>query len=136
MQVIDRITIQVIEHQNNILQARFLNSIVLNIFFRGTVCRHQDITLYTYLKLDASNPCLYGFKRESEKNLFSALLLVAGLGFKTAFLIMEQKQEEIIEAVLNGDEIFFEKIRGVGPSLISKMLSEKKFIKAMQSLTE
>lgn len=72
------------------------------------------IYLYQYVKEDIM--LLYGFKTIEEKEMFLKLILVKGIGCKTAIGILATGDlERIISAIETNDVNYLKKIPGIGP---------------------
>lgn len=101
------------------------------------------IEVYTYLQAREDNLTLFGFEDKEQYKLFQMLLLVDGIGPKSAFSIVAyQTTQKILNAVNQNDVDFFCGIPGVGKKTAQKILLElasqlkKKFELPQQSLTQ
>ncbi len=83
--------------------------------------------LYTYLVVREDAQLLYGFATESEKELFTHLISVSGIGPNTARMILSSfPPEEIVQAILQEDEATIKSIKGVGPKSAKRLILELK----------
>jgi len=70
---------------------------------------------------------LYGFETSKEKNLFELIISVSGIGPRTAMAVLSKfRQDDIINAVRNGDVDFFTGIKRLGRKNASKLIIELK----------
>jgi len=77
----------------------------------------NQITLFTYLYIREDELSLYGFRNEEEKELFSTLLSVSGIGPKLALAILSKLSgSEFKRAVILGDTAMLVNIPGGGKS--------------------
>jgi Holliday junction DNA helicase RuvA len=102
---------------------------------------HVFISLNTYTKIQHLERCklhiyyhvtesahtLYGFADELEKELFTQLISVSGIGPSTARMALSYKSpEEIQKAIAMGDERTIQSIKGIGPKSAKRMILELK----------
>ena len=79
------------------------------------------IYLYQYVKEDIM--LLYGFKTIEEKEMFLKLILVKGIGCKTAIGILATGDlERIISAIETNDVNYLKKIPGIGPKAAKQII--------------
>ncbi|MBS5587719.1 MAG: Holliday junction branch migration protein RuvA [[Clostridium] spiroforme] len=79
------------------------------------------IYLYQYVKEDVI--LLYGFKTIEEKEMFLKLILVKGIGCKTAIGILATGDlERIISAIETNDVNYLKKIPGIGPKAAKQII--------------
>jgi Holliday junction DNA helicase RuvA len=83
--------------------------------------------LFTYLHLTENNQTLYGFFEQSEKELFSQLISVSGVGAATARMMLSgMKPEEIIKAIVQSNARLLESIKGIGRKTAERLVLELK----------
>lgn len=89
-------------------------------------CQKGDkIEVYTYLQVKQDDLVLFGFENKEEFQLFEMLLLVDGVGPKSAFnIICFSPTEKIIQAVKENDFGFFYSIPGIGKKTAQKIILE------------
>lgn len=77
---------------------------------------NSTVQLYTYLHWSADHgPSLYGFERESEKNLFLLIIDTPGIGPKLGISILEQTNtDELITMIAQENSPALNKIKGLG----------------------
>lgn len=85
----------------------------------------EEIFIYTHTVLREDSLQLYGFLTEDEKEIFSALLNVNGIGPKTGLNILSYLQPgEFIKAIEEEDLKRLTKIPGLGKKTAQRLLLE------------
>lgn len=96
----------------------------------NTYSRVQDkdsCKLYTYLHIKEDAHTLYGFAEEAEKELFSHLISVSGIGPALGRMILSSyTPEEIRKAIIQEDEFLIKSIKGIGPKSAKRIILELK----------
>jgi len=83
--------------------------------------------LYTYLHITENNQTLYGFFETSEKELFTQLISVSGVGAATARMMLSgMKPEEIVRAIVQSNARLLESIKGIGRKTGERLVLELK----------
>lgn len=83
--------------------------------------------LYTYLHITENGHTLYGFSQPSEKELFTQLIGVSGVGAATARMMLSgMKPEEIVKAIVQGNARLLESIKGIGKKTAERLVLELK----------
>jgi Holliday junction DNA helicase RuvA len=83
--------------------------------------------LYTYLHITENNQTLYGFSDVSEKELFTQLISVSGVGAATARMMLSgMKPDEIIKAIVQSNARLLESIKGIGRKTAERLCLELK----------
>ena len=78
-----------------------------------------------YIHINENDRDCYGFNDFKEKDLFTKLLTVRGIGPKTAFnIIGSAGKDSIIEAIANKDIDYLKKINGLGIKNASEIVLE------------
>ncbi len=86
---------------------------------------HQQITLLTHLMIREEAMLLYGFLRESERELFRTLIKVNGVGAKMALNILSAMELEIfVHCIQSGDIQRLIKIPNVGKKTAERLIVE------------
>lgn len=76
---------------------------------------NENVHLFIFDKINEETISYYGFKNEEEKITFSRLLLVQGIGPKTALLILKKCDYSIlIRLIKSSSQKELEKISGIG----------------------
>ena len=83
--------------------------------------------LFTYLHITENNQTLYGFFETSEKELFTQLISVSGVGAATARMMLSgMKPEEIVRAIVQSNARLLESIKGIGRKTGERLVLELK----------
>ena len=95
--------------------------------FASKLVNKNLITLVTYLNVREDALDLYGFKNESERNLFLMLISISGIGPKLAVSILSGVElEELKSKILSGDIKSLTSIPGVGAKTAKRIIIELK----------
>lgn len=87
----------------------------------------KEGTLHTYFHVTENAQSLFGFSELSERELFVQLISISGVGPSTAILALSSSQpEELIRAIVQSDEAFIKKIKGIGPKTAQRIILELK----------
>lgn len=82
-----------------------------------------EFFIYTHVREDALD--LYGFATSEEKEVFLTLLLVNGVGPKSALGILSAIQPKLlVEAILQGDQAHLTQIPGIGKKTAERIVLE------------
>ena len=83
--------------------------------------------LFTYLHITENAQTLYGFSDTSEKELFTQLISVSGVGAATARMMLSgMKPDEIIKAIVQSNAKLLESIKGIGRKTAERLVLELK----------
>lgn len=102
----------------------FIN-ISLNAYekFQG----QDELFIYTHLSISENNQQLFGFYSEEEKELFTRLISVNGVGPRVALNVLSGKTvTEICSAIVNQDILLLKKINGIGSKTAERIVLELK----------
>jgi len=95
--------------------------------FASKLVNEDLITLVTYLNVREDALDLYGFKNDSERNLFLMLISISGIGPKLAASILSGVElEELKSNILSGDIKSLTSIPGVGAKTAKRIIIELK----------
>ena len=95
--------------------------------FASKLVNEDLITLVTYLNVREDALDLYGFKNESERNLFLMFISISGIGPKLAISILSGVEiEELKSNILSGDIKSLTSIPGVGAKTAKRIIIELK----------
>lgn len=84
-------------------------------------------TIYTYLYVREDAFSLFGFSSKQEKEVFLKLITVSGVGAKSALGILSGiSPENLITAIMIGDDKLISKIKGVGKKTAERIIVELK----------
>ncbi|MEJ7677335.1 MAG: Holliday junction branch migration protein RuvA [Segetibacter sp.] len=93
----------------------------------SAISNKENGQLYTYLHITENNQTLYGFFEMSEKELFTQLISVSGVGAATARMMLSgMKPEEIIKAIVQSNARLLESIKGIGRKTGERLVLELK----------
>jgi Holliday junction DNA helicase RuvA len=85
--------------------------------------QRAEVYIYTHVREDALD--LYGFLSASEKNFYTTLLSVSGVGPKMALgLLTHTDESNLIEMILSDDKAGLTAISGVGKKTAERMILE------------
>ena len=83
--------------------------------------------LHTYLHVREDAQILYGFYETSEKEIFTTLISVNGVGSATALMILSTlSTEEIKSAIVNNDVATIQSVKGIGAKGAQRIILELK----------
>lgn len=95
----------------------------------------EEGTLHTALLIREDAHLLYGFFDKTEKDLFLNLVSVSGIGATTARMMLSYlKPEDLARAIVTGDLLTLESIKGVGKKTAERIVLELKDKLAKQPL--
>ena len=95
--------------------------------FASKLVNEDLITLVTYLNVREDALDLYGFKNDSERNLFLMLIAISGIGPKLAVSILSGAELEKLKSnILSGDIKSLTSIPGVGAKTAKRIIIELK----------
>ena len=95
--------------------------------FASKLVNEDLITLVTYLNVREDALDLYGFKNDSERNLFLMLISISGIGPKLAVSILSGVELDKLKLnILSGDIKSLTSIPGVGAKTAKRIIIELK----------
>ena len=128
--MIDQISGKIISiNDNHVVLAVGGLGIKVNISanFASKLVNEDLITLVTYLNVREDALDLYGFKNDSERNLFLMLISISGIGPKLAVSILSGVElDELKLNILSGDIKSLTSIPGVGAKTAKRIIIELK----------
>jgi Holliday junction DNA helicase RuvA len=87
----------------------------------------DEVKLLTHMVVREDVQALYGFLQPAERQLFSMLLSVAGVGPRIALAVLSSgKVEELRSAIGRGDSAIFTAISGIGKKTAERIILELK----------
>ena len=87
----------------------------------------EDILLLTYLHIKEDSHTLFGFNKESEKNMFLMLLSINGVGPSTALMIQSSlSASELRQAILTENVNTIKSVKGIGAKTAQRLILELK----------
>ena len=128
--MIDQISGKIISINNNhvvLAVGGFGIRVNISAAFSSRLVIEDLITLVTYLNVREDALDLYGFKNESERNLFLMLISISGIGPKLAISILSGVEfDELKSNILSGDIKSLTSIPGVGAKTAKRIIIELK----------
>jgi Holliday junction DNA helicase RuvA len=108
-----------------------VNGVGYKVIVPGTVLSKltlgQKIKIYTYTYVREDELSLFGFLEPEDLTLFENLITVSGIGPKTALNIFSfGKRDEIVNAIVKGDVLFFSSVPRLGRKNAQKIIIELK----------
>ena len=83
----------------------------------------EEVKIYLYQHVKEDGIFLYGFKTSEEKDMFLKLILVKGIGCKTAMGILATGDvQAIISAIESKNITYLRKIPGIGPKAAQQIV--------------
>jgi Holliday junction DNA helicase RuvA len=93
----------------------------------SAIDKKESGQLFTYLHLYENGQTLYGFAEQSEKDLFTQLISVSGVGAATARMMLSgMRPEEIIRAIVQSNARQLESVKGIGKKTAERLVLELK----------
>ncbi|MBI5699795.1 Holliday junction branch migration protein RuvA [Candidatus Saganbacteria bacterium] len=87
----------------------------------------SELMVFTYQVVREDELSLYGFLTKEERNLFSTLLTVSGIGPKGASVILSSAPlDKLVAAITRGDAEFISSSPGIGLKTAQKVVIELK----------
>ena len=128
--MIDQISGKIISINDNYVVLEvggFGMKVNISATFASKLVNEDLITLVTYLNVREDALDLYGFKNDSERNLFLMLIAISGIGPKLALSILSGVElEELKSNILSGDIKSLTSIPGVGAKTAKRIIIELK----------
>lgn len=85
----------------------------------------NPISVYTYLQVREDALTLFAFETKEQHQLFQLLLLVSGVGPKTAYLVISNANfNDLLNAITDNNIDFFSSIKGLGKKTAMKIILE------------
>ena len=101
----------------------YLVNISLNTF--SLLSDSENISLYTHLQVKEDSHTLFGFYEKTERNLFSKLISVSGIGASTARTMLSSlNPEEIQRAILSENVSTIQSVKGIGLKTAQRVIIE------------
>jgi len=99
----------------------------------ASIASREEVELHIYHHITESGQSLFGFETLDEKQLFTELIKISGVGWKVAQQILSLGKTRLIEAVQSDDKKTIESIKGIGKKMAEKIvleLKDKDFVKS------
>lgn len=86
-----------------------------------------QVSLHTHLQMREDGLTLYGFATQEEKELFTLLTTVSGVGPRTGLALLSAlSPEQLVSAIIRGDADLLGRVPGVGKKLSNRLVVELK----------
>lgn len=103
----------------------YLVNISLHTYAR--LPQDENIFIYTYLHVREDAQTLYGFMEEFEREIFSKLISVSGIGTSTARTMLSSlSPDQVVEAVTNEDVATLKSVKGIGIKTAQRLIIDLK----------
>lgn len=87
----------------------------------------KDIFIHTYLFIKENQHVLYGFFDKQERQIFSYLISVNGIGPNSAIMLLSSlTPHEIAKSIYQEDAKVFHKVKGIGTKTAQRIIIELK----------
>lgn len=87
------------------------------------ISEEKQLRLYTYLQIKEDAHTLFGFYEKSEREVFSLLLSVSGVGASTARIMLSSlSPSQLQSAIINGDAKTIQSIKGIGAKTAQRII--------------
>jgi holliday junction DNA helicase ruvA len=99
----------------------YMIHISLNTYSK--ISEEKQLRLYTYLQIKEDAHTLFGFYEKSEREVFSLLLSVSGVGASTARIMLSSLSPSQLQSVIiNGDAKTIQSIKGIGAKTAQRII--------------
>ena len=99
----------------------YMIHISLNTYSK--ISEESQLRLYTYLQIKEDAHTLFGFYEKSEREVFSLLLSVSGVGASTARIMLSSlSPSQLQSAIINGDAKTIQSIKGIGAKTAQRII--------------
>jgi Holliday junction DNA helicase RuvA len=103
----------------------YLIHISLNTF--AAISSAKQVKVYTYPVYKEDSQVLFGFSTKQEREIFSRLISVSGVGGNTARVILSSlSPEEVIEGILHENVSLLQSIKGIGAKTAQRIIIDLK----------
>ncbi|MCT4592472.1 MAG: Holliday junction branch migration protein RuvA [Candidatus Gracilibacteria bacterium] len=118
--IIDKTERSLVIDTGNLGYEVFVNTKLMNLDIS------DDVALFTYFQVKEDAFLIYGFEKREEKDFFTKLISVSGVGGRTAIEILEFDLSLIKKAILEEDANFISQVKGLGKKTAQKIIIELK----------
>ncbi len=99
----------------------------ISLYSYGMLPEDEAITIYTYLQVREDAQVLYGFMDKSERDVFTKLISVSGIGASTARMMFSSlTPEEVVNAIANADVETIKSVKGIGLKTAQRVIVDLK----------
>ncbi|GIZ16135.1 Holliday junction branch migration protein RuvA [Capnocytophaga catalasegens] len=110
----------------------------ISLYTFSKIPETAQIFLYTYLQIKEDAHTLFGFYDKAERDIFTLLLSVSGVGASTARIMLSSlSPAQVQQAIINGDVGTIQSVKGIGAKTAQRIILDlrEKMIK-LEGLTE
>ncbi len=99
----------------------------ISLFTFSQITENESIKIYTKLIVREDAHLLYGFYTKDEREMFSFLISVSGIGPNTALIMLSSlSPEEIANAIQTEDVTTIQKVKGIGAKTAQRVIIDLK----------
>jgi Holliday junction DNA helicase RuvA len=99
----------------------------ISLYTYGQLPQDEAIKIYTYFQVREDAQTLYGFMGKTERDVFTKLISVSGIGASTARMMFSSlSPEEVIEAIASGDVETIKSVKGIGLKTAQRVIVDLK----------
>jgi Holliday junction DNA helicase RuvA len=99
----------------------------ISLYTYGKLPNDETISIYTYLQVREDAQILYGFMSKDEKEVFTKLLSVSGIGASTARMMFSSlSPKEVVDAIAGGDVETIKSVKGIGLKTAQRLIVDLK----------
>lgn len=85
----------------------------------------DQVKLFTYQQFREDGQTLYGFFDPEERQIFTQLIGVSGVGAATARMMLSSlRPDEVVRAIAGGDSRALERVKGIGKKMAERIVLE------------
>ncbi|RRO20268.1 Holliday junction branch migration protein RuvA [Flavobacteriaceae bacterium 14752] len=99
----------------------------ISLYSYGKLPEDEAINIYTYFQVREDAQVLYGFMDKSERDVFTKLISVSGIGASTARMMFSSlSPEEVVNAIANADVETIKSVKGIGLKTAQRVIVDLK----------
>lgn len=99
----------------------------ISLYTYGQLPQDESIKIYTYFQVREDAQVLYGFMDKTEREVFTKLISVSGIGASTARMMFSSlSPDEVIEAIASGDVETIKSVKGIGVKTAQRVIVDLK----------
>ena len=103
----------------------YLLRISLNTYSK--ISDSENCMLYTYLSIKEDSHTLFGFMEKTERELFTSLISVSGVGPNTAQMILSSlSPEQAHQAIMSSNVSALQSVKGIGGKTAQRIILDLK----------
>jgi Holliday junction DNA helicase RuvA len=99
----------------------------ISLYTYSKLPQDEAISIYTYLQVREDAQILYGFMDKAEKEVFTKLISVSGIGASTARMMFSSlSPQEVVDAIASGDVETIKSVKGIGLKTAQRVIVDLK----------